>query len=326
MQPELEIFGNRRVASAPGIEEARHALSRVFLPVDFPSAPASSTVGLTLNAVIVGRVTCGFMRFHDAVRIDTAEAENYHVDIPTTGRATMQAALADPVYGTSNTAGIFMPGRPVSLDCSPRFSQLSLMLPRDDVRIELEDLLGGPAPRPLEFAAELRLDDPGGQTIMHALRMIDRAAQQKDGALAHPLAAQRLEQMLLHSLLFGQPHSYSAALTAPAPAAGTRPVAKAAELLRSDPGHPWTVAELAAAASTSVRSLQEAFRRSLDTTPMAYLRRVRLERAHDELTAAEPGAVTVTEVATRWGFLHLGRFAAAYALEFGEHPSTTLRR
>ncbi|MEY9951316.1 AraC family transcriptional regulator [Leifsonia sp. EB34] len=326
MQPEIEMFGSRRIASAPGIEEARHALSRAFLPVDFPSARASTTVGLTLNAVMAGRITCGFMRFRDAVRIDTAEAENYHIDIPTTGRATMQAALMSPVHATSQTAGVFMPGRPVTLDFSSRFSLLSVMVPRDVARLELEDLLGRPADRPLEFASDLDMRGAGGHTIMHALRLIDRAAAQKSAALAHPLAAQRLEQMLLHSLLFGQPHNYSAALAAPAPDAGARPVSKAAELLRADPGRPWTVAEVAAAVSTSVRSLQDAFRTSLDTTPMAYLRGIRLEKVHDELSAAEPGTVTVTEVAARWGFLHLGRFAAAYSRAYGERPSATLRR
>lgn len=78
--------------------------------------------------------------------------------------------------------------------------------------------------------------------------------------------------------------------------------------------------------AVSVRSLQEGFRRSLDTTPVAYLRRVRLEKARDELTAAEPGTTSVTEVATRWGFVHLGRFSSTYARAFGERPSETLRR
>ncbi|MFB9747847.1 helix-turn-helix domain-containing protein [Leifsonia shinshuensis] len=326
MHPEIEMFGSGRITSAPGVEEARHELSRLFLPVEFPSARASSTVGLTLNAVIVGRTTCGYMRFREPVRIDTAEADNYHVDIPMTGRATMEAGLGTPVYGTSRTAGVFMPGRPVSFDCSPRFSQLSLMFPRDDVRRELEDLLGEPAVRPLEFAADLSMSSAGGQAMLLALRMIDRTAAQANGALAHPLAVQRLEQALLHSLLFGQPHNYTAALAAPSPTAGTRPVSRAAELLRSDPGRPWTVAELAAEVSMSVRSLQEGFRRSLGTTPMRYLRRLRLEKVQHELSEATPGTVTVTDVATRWGFLHLGRFAAAYAHAFGEQPSVTLRR
>ncbi|MCJ1705561.1 helix-turn-helix domain-containing protein [Rathayibacter sp. VKM Ac-2926] len=72
-------------------------------------------------------------------------------------------------------------------------------------------------------------------------------------------------------------------------------------------------------------TLQEAFRRTLDTTPMAYLRRQRLERVREELLVAAPGAVSVTEVATRWGFIHLSRFAAGYRAAFSENPSDTLR-
>jgi AraC-like DNA-binding protein len=326
MQPETEMFRSGRIAQASGIEQARHVLSRVFLPVEFPSARKASKVGMTLNAVSVGRVTAGFMRFQDAVRIDTAEAQNFHVDIPTTQRATMRAALAAPVYATSRTAGVFMPGRPVTLDCSERFSQLSLMIPREQVLFELGQLLGENPTSPLEFRAELSLADPGGRSIMQTVRMIDTAAAQTRGPLSHPLAAQRLEEALIQSLLFGQPHNYTERLTSPSRAAGRTPVSRAVKLMRSDPAKPWTVGELAANVSMSARSLQEGFRRSLDTTPMAYLRQLRLEKAHNELAAAEPGTLTVTEVATHWGFLHLSRFAATYASAFGEHPSTTLRR
>ncbi|MFE4467746.1 AraC family transcriptional regulator [Leifsonia sp. NPDC056824] len=327
MRPQHdEMFRSRRIASGRDVELARRALSDVFLPVDFPHARSTTAVDLTLNALSVGRIVCGFLRFGDAVRLDTAEAENYHLNIPTSGAATMRAALGAPVYGTPRTAGVFMPGRPVGFDFSERYSQIALMIPCDGLQLELEDLLGERLARPLEFDAELSLTGAGGQSILHALRMIDAASTHPDGPLGHPLAAQRLEQMLIQGLLFAQPHNHSARLSEPAPAAGKRPVSNAAELLRSDPAHLWTVAELAAAVSMSVRSLQEGFRRSLDTTPMAYLRRLRLERAHRELSAAEPGTVSVTEVATRWGFVHLGRFAAAYTSAYGERPSATLRR
>jgi len=321
-----EMFGSRRIAAGRGVEQARHALSDVFLPVDFPSAAPASVIDLKLNAVTVGRTTCGFMRFREAVRIRTAEAENYHVDIPVGGRATMRAALSAPVYGTPRTAAVFMPGRPVELDCGEGFSQLALMIPRERLQRELEHLLGSRAAGPLEFSAELSLSTPGGRLVMQTLRMIDHASAQADGALAHPLAAQRFEQVLVHSLLFSQPHNYSTRLALPTPAAGGGPVSRAVDLLRNSPAHPWTVAELAAVVSVSVRSLQEGFRRSLDTTPMAYLRTLRLERVHDDLSTAEPGSVSVTEVAARWGFVHLGRFAAAYHRAFGERPSATLRR
>ncbi|MFD8568980.1 helix-turn-helix transcriptional regulator [Streptomyces sp. NPDC059639] len=86
-----------------------------------------------------------------------------------------------------------------------------------------------------------------------------------------------------------------------------------------------TVAEIAAAAHVTVRALQYAFRRHLDTTPLAHLRRVRLERAHADLRDADPTTgVTVTGIAARWGFYHPGRFATLYRDTYGRPPHHTL--
>jgi transcriptional regulator GlxA family with amidase domain len=59
---------------------------------------------------------------------------------------------------------------------------------------------------------------------------------------------------------------------------------------------------------------------------MSYLREIRLQHVRKDLSAADPTETTVTEIATRWGFLHPGRFSAQYRERFGEPPSATLRR
>jgi transcriptional regulator GlxA family with amidase domain len=74
-----------------------------------------------------------------------------------------------------------------------------------------------------------------------------------------------------------------------------------------------------------VRSLQDGFRRYLDTTPINYLREVRLRAVRAELAASDPTRTNVTDVALRWGFLHAGRFSVQYRQRFGESPSATLR-
>lgn len=75
----------------------------------------------------------------------------------------------------------------------------------------------------------------------------------------------------------------------------------------------------------SLRTLQEAFRSHVGMSPMAYVYDVRLQRAHDQLRVSAPGSTTVSAVAHRWGFVHLGRFARRYRERFGEAPSHTLR-
>ncbi|MFF8808698.1 helix-turn-helix transcriptional regulator [Streptomyces omiyaensis] len=85
------------------------------------------------------------------------------------------------------------------------------------------------------------------------------------------------------------------------------------------------LADIAAAVPVTPRAVQYAFARHAGTTPLAYLRRVRLARAHEELRASDPHTVSVASVAARWGFAHPGRFAAAHLREYGVPPSETLR-
>lgn len=84
--------------------------------------------------------------------------------------------------------------------------------------------------------------------------------------------------------------------------------------------------QIAAAAGVTSQALRYAFRRSLDVTPIGYLRRVRLERAHAELQRADPASgVTVAGVARRWGWSSPSRFTKAYWRRFGVLPGHTLR-
>lgn len=87
-----------------------------------------------------------------------------------------------------------------------------------------------------------------------------------------------------------------------------------------------TVADIASAANVTIRAVQLAFRRHLGTTPMSYLRRVRLAHAHRDLVAADPTRQTVTSIAFQWGFDSPSRFAALYRQAYGVNPGQTLRR
>ncbi|MFK4122195.1 helix-turn-helix domain-containing protein [Streptomyces longwoodensis] len=141
-----------------------------------------------------------------------------------------------------------------------------------------------------------------------------------------PLVASTAAQHLAATVLATFPNT---ALTDPTGSdrADARPAAlrRALTYIDDHADEPVTVAEIAAAAHITVRALQYAFRRHLDTTPLAHLRRVRLAHAHHELLAADPSdGTTVTQVAVRWGFAHPGRFAALYRAAYGRSPHRTL--
>ena len=103
-------------------------------------------------------------------------------------------------------------------------------------------------------------------------------------------------------------------------------VRAAVEYIQDHARMPITTSSLARHLDVSLRALQEAFQRDLQTTPNAYIRQVRLDRVRQELLVSDPTAVSVREVAAAWGFAHLGRFAQQYAAEFGESPRDTLER
>lgn len=105
-----------------------------------------------------------------------------------------------------------------------------------------------------------------------------------------------------------------------------RHVRRAVAYIEAHAAEPITVGDIALASGTTARSLQDAFRRRFDMTPMQYLRRLRLRLAREELLRTQDVSLTVRGAAGHWGFAHAGRFAQQYLEEFGEHPSQTLRR
>jgi AraC-like DNA-binding protein len=100
---------------------------------------------------------------------------------------------------------------------------------------------------------------------------------------------------------------------------------RAVEFIEANAGNDIALADIADAVHVSSRAVQYMFRRHLDTTPLQYVRRLRLSHAHTDLLSANPLDDTVSAIATRWGFAHTGRFAVQYRQTYGHSPHETLR-
>jgi AraC-like DNA-binding protein len=137
-------------------------------------------------------------------------------------------------------------------------------------------------------------------------------------AALRTLLLPRAEEMLIASLAWDQADSTP---DRAAPAC----LRRALDFMDQHAGEPLTLARIAAAASCSARTLHRVFQQARGTTPLQQLKQIRLARVRQDLLAAQsPGSVT--EIALRWGFVHLGQFSVDYRQAFGEKPSETLRR
>ena len=76
----------------------------------------------------------------------------------------------------------------------------------------------------------------------------------------------------------------------------------------------------------SDRALRTYCTAALGVSPRRYIELQRLAWVRAALLCADPQTARVSEMAVRGGFKELGRFAGLYRAQFGELPSTTLRR
>jgi AraC-like DNA-binding protein len=271
-------------------------------------------------------LTLGDLSFGVDIRMRLGELGAYHIDVPIGGALHWHQGSDRTRTATRNNAAVFQPvGDTVLERWTGDCRLLAVKIEQRALEDQLAELLDAPVRGPIRFAPTLDLSSGAGASWRRLLRLLAADAVAGDGLLHHPVVGAQLRESLAVGWLLATDHQYRDVLHGPNPAlAAPRTVRRAVEAMRADPGRPYTVAELARIAGISSRSLQQSFRRYTGMPPMAYLRDVRLSLAHDRLSKADPRAATVAGIAYQTGFMHLGRFAAAYRNRYGVSPGQTL--
>jgi AraC-like DNA-binding protein len=150
-------------------------------------------------------------------------------------------------------------------------------------------------------------------------------AEQAPEIIANPDAARGLEQALIEAMvecLDNRDHRGRSL------AQGQHAVVmrRFRRVIEENPEQPLYIPEICKAIRVSERTLRTCCEEHLGMGPKRYLLLRRMHFARRALRRATPGGATVTEIATRFGFWQLGRFAVEYQSLFGETPSATLRR
>ncbi|WP_134727516.1 AraC family transcriptional regulator [Amycolatopsis nivea] len=304
-------------------DEAQREISEVFSTHTLEVAGPGADLDVALRARRTEDLTIADIRHGTEVVVRPGRLHSYYeINVPLRGHTLSQCG-PDEIESGPGRAAVLTPTEESSMRWSADCAQLAVKVSRQVVERTVEGVLGCPPDEAVHFSIGFDLADGPGRNWLRAVMLL-RDAVDSD---APDLVLRPLEELVVGQLLAAQPNNFSdRLLRGAARPARPRLLSRVVDVIDADPAAAHTVSDLARVAGTSVRSLQAAFAEHLGLTPMEYLRRVRLSRAHEDLQNAEPGdGLSVADIAFRWGFGHVPRFAAAYRERYGQLPSQTLR-
>ncbi|MFZ5511908.1 MAG: AraC family transcriptional regulator [Pseudomonadota bacterium] len=315
-----------RLFSSHDLEETRARVAAVFKPHELRVRGARQSLDARMDHLPVGSISINRLGYGADVSIEPDRLEHFVlVQWPLRGTADIECGR-QRIRSTPALASVLTPTQPLRMRWSGECDQLIVRIERAALERACSNHLGHELRRPIEF--DLGMDLAPGHSCKwrHLMAFLAADPDFLRSAAESPLVRAQIEQLVMCTLLTEQPHNYREELLRPVPAPAPYFVRRAEEYMLHNADKPVTMQDLAAHAGTSTRSLFAGFRAYRGTSPMAYLRDIRLQRVREDLLRAAQSRESVTEIALRWGFSQLGRFAARYKEKFGETPSQTLRR
>lgn len=307
------------------LDGAKAAVGQDYFTTSMDLLDRRASYDFRFDGVVLGALAVGVAHINAGLEIGMADLEDsYYVNYPAVGSMHARHRRRS-VDVTPGRGAVYHPVGPVAMTTSDGYGSYAVRITRHAVNEALEEQVGLPLPPDPVLEPHLDLRTRPGRRWDRLVRLLCDEARTTPNVLSHPMIAAPLHDAVVTGFLQATEHRWRDALTRPAHCWSRTPVRRAVEAIHSDPTQPHTPTTLARLAGASTRTLHDGFRRHLDTTPMTYLRLVRLERAHNELRAAEPHATTVAAVAHHWGFSHLSRFSQAYTRLYGRTPAATLR-
>ena len=315
-------------AEEKAVEDENHACAREFAAVDwrrFQSEPEGFRSQILFTSAREMRATRVVNTRATQYITRPPGMEYYCVSLIERGTSQLRLPGSDePVVGDEET-GLTISDEPgtrfAASDDSIRFN---LWVPPRCLRDRLEVLLDGQNVKSFAFQPAFDQRRGPGATIRNMLDFLFAELGRADSLLANEIARRTFEDNLALCLLLGLPHSHTERLLQQRSAAAPRHVRRAEEFMRANTSAPLTIADIAQAAGCSIRALQMAFDRFRGTTPMAALRRFRLEEARTEMLSARH-TESIARIAAGHGFSTPSRFAQLFRRTYGVYPSEALR-
>ncbi|CAB3788802.1 hypothetical protein LMG28688_02761 [Paraburkholderia caffeinitolerans] len=307
------------------IEQARQWGTRTFCENELRNIDVRGELNASLLYRKYGSIGIGRMSYGGEVTIRPSTFDDFYlVQVPLSGVERITHGN-ETITSTPTVGSILNARQQHEIIHGAGTEKLILRIDRDLVERLCGQHLGNGAQAKVEFEPAMPLDSASGRRWASTMRWLFDYLDGTQSSSA--LLTAQIEHMIGSLLLISQTSNHSEALNEDRSRSVTPAFIRKAELFIEERAHePITVGNIAEHVGVSVSSIYAGFRKYRNTSPMHLLKSIRLNRVREQLLRSEPKSTTVTAVAYRWGFAHLGHFTTDYKRWFGESPGETLAR
>jgi AraC-like DNA-binding protein len=328
-------LANPRQCKSATFPDALHRTIRRFTD---PDEYAASVLGRTMDILLLGNhrefsatiIDVALKKLHLQRGIENCPRVAHTVSSDTKISVSFleHVVKVSPLAGlrdASNAMSVYSPGNAYSRHVNGPITWCTVSLPAEDFAETMWTLTGKERPPAPGTGGHFYTDHPALQHLRYLHATTLELAVTTPQVLADQHVASGLEQALVSAMA-----TCVAAAVEPPMSVGERRhrqiIDRFEATLARMPVEPLYLSDICAAIGVSARTMEYCCREYYGMGPNRYLRLRRMNLARRALIDADPDKMSVTDVAMRFGFWELGRFASAYRSLFAETPSVTLRR
>ncbi len=319
--PQLDINISRK-----DVEGAQSWMAEICGPHNLR---ATSQHGLDFRHVgrVLNTATIGYIEYGAEVEIEifnSLKFDNFCISLPIAG--SQELTYKGTSYISEKGAGCIMaPYQAQHLSMDGACKKIQLTLPAVLLHEKLENLLGRRVSERLEFNPAIDATSGISANWWRLIKYYLNESPLGLSAFGSMHLATEIESIIVKSLLFSQESNYSDELARISETEIPAHIKRARNFIELNAKYELSLEDIESAAGISRYKLLTDFKKSLGTSPMAYLKKYRLMKIRETIVT-DRSAKNVSTIALSWGCTHLGRFSTDYRELFGECPSATSRR
>lgn len=270
------------------------------------------------------RMTIGTISYGANVAINISHLKAYSISLPVHGKQTL--TMKGEKYCSDEKTGLIISNAhlqdlTIDKDCK----KLQVVIPERSLHIVLADLLKQPVAESLIFNPKMHFDSEQLTTAWWSnIQNFLNSKSQYMGFYGLSLFSEDYENFIIKTLLLSQENNYSERLRQLSNLQQPAYIQNIHKFIIMHAREDIGADTLQKLAGVSKSKLYDEFQTYYGTSPLAYLRKYRLQQIYKALsTTGTDKKISISQLAFDWGFNHLSRFSQDYREEFGEKPSET---